>query len=85
MADIRYSLTISVEAREQLRTLPQDRRRQIGERLSALQVNLAGDVKKLAGVEGRYRLRVGKYRILFRLEKQVIEVYAVRDRKDAYE
>ncbi|MDA1275431.1 MAG: hypothetical protein O2960_15525 [Verrucomicrobia bacterium] len=32
-----------------------------------------------------YRLRVGDYRVLFRLEGNTIVVYDVKDRKDAYE
>jgi len=52
---------------------------------SALQDDLAGDVKKLKGGVGEYRLRVGNHRVLFALEKDTIFVYAVRDRKEAYE
>jgi len=48
MATVHYSLAISEEAREQLRALPKESRRRVGERLSALQINLTGDVKKLA-------------------------------------
>jgi mRNA interferase RelE/StbE len=85
MASVRYSLAISEEAREQLRALPKDLRRRIGARLSELQNGLAGDVKKLAAAEKKYRLRVGNYRVLFRLEGKQISVYAVKDRKDVYE
>jgi mRNA interferase RelE/StbE len=85
MADIRYSLAISEEALHQLRALPRESRQRIGARLNELQNNLAGDVKKLAAAEKKYRLRVGDYRILFRLEGNQISVYAVKDRKDAYE
>lgn len=82
---IEYRLALSQEAREQLRELPKDRRRQIGARLTLLQANLTGDVKKLNAVENKYRLRVGKYRVFFRLEGGLIAVYSVKDRKDAYE
>ena len=82
---IEYRLALSEEAREQLRELPKDRRRQIGARLTLLQVNLTGDVKKLNAFENKYRLRVGKYRVFFRLEGGLIAVYSVKDRKDAYE
>ncbi len=85
MATVHYSLAISEEAREQLRALPKESRRRVGERLSALQINLTGDVKKLAAAEKKYRLRVGNYRVLFRLEADEISVYAVKDRKEAYE
>jgi hypothetical protein len=59
VATIQYSLAISEEARDQLRALPKEWRKRIGERLNALQNNLAGDVKKLAAAEKKYRLRVG--------------------------
>jgi mRNA-degrading endonuclease RelE of RelBE toxin-antitoxin system len=49
-----------------------------------LQTDLQGDVKKLGGQEGRYRLRVGSNRVLFSLEKDTIIVHGVKDRKDAY-
>jgi len=42
-------------------------------------------VKKLAANENAYRLRIGSYRVFFRLEGIVIAVYAVKDRKNAYE
>ncbi|MGA3328185.1 MAG: type II toxin-antitoxin system RelE/ParE family toxin [Terriglobia bacterium] len=80
-----YGLLISEEAREQLRALPKPLRRNIGQRLDALQGGLAGDVKKLTAREHKYRLRVGSYRILFRLEGPVIFVYAVKHRREAYE
>jgi mRNA interferase RelE/StbE len=81
----RYRLVISEEAREQLRSLPKPLRRNIGLRLDALQGGLTGDVKKLTAHEHKYRLRVGSYRILFRLEGPVIFVYAVKHRREAYE
>lgn len=79
-----YRLDFSDEALMQLRALPREQRRRIGQRLDALQQDLRGDVKKLAGQAGRYRLRVGDYRILFALEKDLIFVHLVKDRKDAY-
>jgi mRNA interferase RelE/StbE len=82
---MRYRLEIKEEARQQLRALTKERRRNIGRRLDALQSDLSGDVKKLAAKTHEYRLRVGSLRVLFTLEKDVISVYAVRDRKKAYE
>ena len=65
--------------------LPKLVRVRIGHRITRLQDQLSGDVKKLAAHENAYRLRVGSYRVLFRLEGNVIAVYAVKDRKNAYE
>jgi mRNA interferase RelE/StbE len=53
--------------------------------LDALQSNLSGDVKKLTAKTHEYRLRVGSLRVLFTPEKDLISVYAVRHRKQAYE
>jgi mRNA interferase RelE/StbE len=47
--------------------------------------DLQGDVKKLKDQANRYRLRVGSYRIMFALAGETIQIYAVRDRKEAYE
>ena len=82
---MRYRLEIKQEAREQLRALAKEQRRNVGRRLDALQNNLSGDVKKLATKTHEYRLRVGDLRVLFTLERDLISVYAVRDRKKAYE
>ena len=79
-----YRLDIGDEALAQLRALSKEQRRRIGQRLEALQDSLKGDVKKLAGQAGKYRLRVGDYRVLFTLEKELICVHQVKDSKDAY-
>lgn len=81
---MRYRLEISPEALEQLRALPKEQRQRIGQRIDAVQTDLQGDVKKLVGQSGKYRLRVGAHRVLFTLEKDLIFVHLVKDRKDAY-
>jgi mRNA interferase RelE/StbE len=85
MAGANFQLFISEEALEQLRALPKDLRKRLGERLTVLEENFAGDIKKLSGTENKYRLRVGNQRILFRLAGRQIQVYVVKDRKEAYE
>jgi mRNA interferase RelE/StbE len=80
-----YQLFISDEAREQLRALPEELRKNIGRRIDLLQQEFAGDIKKLEGLRNHYRLRVGGYRILFRINGNAVEVYAVKQRKSAYE
>ena len=85
MAAVHYTLAISEAAITPLRSLPKEQRRGIGERLTRLQNGLSGDVKKLSGRENKYRLRVGDFRVLFTLAGGQIAVYAVKDRKEAYE
>ena len=82
---MQYRLEIKEEARQQLRALAKEHRRNIGWRLQNLQTDLAGDVKKLTARTQEYRLRVGSHRVLFMLEGDIISVYAVKDRKEAYE
>lgn len=68
-----------------MRALPKEQRQNVGRRLDLLQDNLAGDVKKLTGRTHEYRLRIGSFRILIMLEADLISVYRVSDRKEAYE
>jgi mRNA-degrading endonuclease RelE of RelBE toxin-antitoxin system len=51
---VRYRLEIKEEARQQLRALSKEQRRNVGRRLDMLQENLGGDVKKLAGKTHEY-------------------------------
>ena len=85
-----YLLDHSIESaidfvRKQPQLSDEEIRRNLGYRLQVLQDEFAGDVKRLEGQSGRYRLRAGGYRILFRLDGAKIEVYAVKQRKNAYE
>ena len=82
---MRYRIEFGDDAIAELRGLPKELRRNIGFRLDQLQHDLTGDVKKLKGGDNEYRLRGGGHRVLFSLEKDLIFVYAVRDRKEAYE
>jgi mRNA-degrading endonuclease RelE of RelBE toxin-antitoxin system len=73
-------------ARVDLRRIEQKQAIQILHALSDFSESGNGDVKKLVGdTLGRYRLRVGDWRILFRLEKaSLIHILSVENRKDAY-
>lgn len=71
---MRYRLMISEKAREQLRALPKESRRNIGQRMEAMRNDLHADVTKLKDRGSRYRLRVGNYRVLFILAGDEIQV-----------
>ena len=62
---MRYRLEIKESARRQLIALSKEQRRRIGRKLDALQSGLSGDVKKLTAKTGEYRLRIGRWRVLF--------------------
>ena len=68
-----------------MRALPKEIRRNIGHRMEAMRDDLRGDVLKLSDKRNRYRLRIGTFRVLFILAGGVIQVYAVKDRKKAYD
>ena len=82
---MRYRIEISKKARQQLRALPKEYRRNIGWRLETMRDDLKGDVLKLQAKGNQYRLRVGSFRVLFLLAGDAIQVYTVKDRKEAYE
>ena len=82
---MKYRLEISNKALEQLRVLPKEQRQNIGWRMEEMRENLRGDVLKLQAKGNFYRLRVGNFRVLFLLAGDVIQVYAVKDRKEVYE
>jgi mRNA interferase RelE/StbE len=82
---MRYRIEISRKAREQLRALPKEQRRNIGWRIEEMREDLRGDVLKLQTKGNFYRLRVGNFRVLFLLAGDAIKVYVLKDRKEAYE
>ena len=71
-------------ASKALRRLPRNERERILDAFAALP---AGDVKRLAGKRGEWRLRIGSWRALIRLdaEARLIVVTAVRPRGRAYD
>ena len=82
---MKYKITISEQARRELRQLSKELRRNIGYRIEVMSEDLRGDLKKLKDRPNRYRLRVGSHRVMFVLAGETIQIYAVRDRKEAYE
>ena len=82
-----YRIEVAPRAVRELRALPQAVRRRVGRRILAL----ARDPRpygsrKLEGMEDLYRLRVGDYRVVYRIEDGVLLVLIVRvrHRRDAY-
>jgi mRNA interferase RelE/StbE len=43
-----------------------------------------GDIKKLQGKEQEFRIREGKYRILYKVKEECIVVYRISTRGQAY-
>jgi len=77
-------------ANRDLQQIPDEvARKRIREKLKQLDRDPTGpqhDVKKLQGVDDRWRLRVGSYRAIFAFDRKARDVIVVRisDRKNAY-
>lgn len=65
--------------------LPQDVRQRIVHALERYAAEQHGDVRKVRNAEPKqWRLRVGDYRVRFRLRGDVLEVLHVGHRRDVY-
>ena len=85
-----YTIELTRSARKAYVKLPSKLRASIQEKLQKLAIsplNSTQDIKKLQGVDECYRLRVGDYRVLYRLDNQVliIEVIKITHRKEVYQ
>ena len=82
-----YKLFIKPSAAKEIAAIPtkKDRRRVVEKIRSLADEPRPAGCRKLSGAE-RYRLRVGRYRILYAIEddRLVVTVVKVGDRKDVY-
>ncbi len=81
---MKYQVQFQSKAIKALEKLPTQERVKIVTKIEAMKNNLQGDVKKLTNFTPEYRLRVGKYRVLFEIEGEVLTIYQVKHRRDAY-
>jgi len=58
--------------------------RRVIEATNELASKATGDVRKLAGRNDEYRLRVGEFRVLFTYTATQVVVLRVRPRREAY-
>ena len=82
-----YSIEFLRTARKELASLPQVDQKRIASKIEALKTNLRPPgVKALKNGNGRLRMRVGDYRIIYRVEdnRLVIVVVKVGHRRDVY-
>ncbi|MFF5129851.1 type II toxin-antitoxin system RelE/ParE family toxin [Streptomyces syringium] len=86
---MKYAFRFTAAAQRQLRAVDQPAAMRILAALTALgddPYREDADIKKLTGSSGLYRLRVGSYRVAYRVEDSelVILVVKVGDRRDVY-
>jgi mRNA interferase RelE/StbE len=80
-----YKIQFKRKAIKELQKLPKHEAERIIEKISVLQNNLIGDVKKLTNFTPEYRLRVEDYRVLFEIENDRIIIYHIKRRGEAYQ
>jgi mRNA interferase RelE/StbE len=84
-----YKVALTKKAIKNFQKLPDNLRDRWGEVFDELQYSFAPlrlDVKKLKGFKNTYRIRLGSWRIIYRVdnnEKSVL-VYSILPRKSAY-
>ena len=82
-----YELAMRRSALDELAALDEKTKLRVAKRLDALRENpRPRGVKPYKSLPGGYRIRVGSYRVLFCVDDagHVIDVRAIRHRKDAY-
>ena len=82
-----WSVRWSTTATKGLRKIePEEQRVRIVDAVDIFASTGRGDVKKLRGSEGEYRLRVGSYRIRFAADtaEQRLDILRVSHRQDGY-
>ena len=82
-----YKVVWKRSAEKELRKLPKEMIRKLLDQVSMLSRDpFPAGVKKLVNSESVYRLRIGDYRLIFRVEqpKLIIEVILVGHRRDVY-
>ncbi len=83
-----YQIVISKKAQKEIDTLPVYISGNVDTHILALADNPRPQgCKKLEGFKNAYRIRVGKYRIVYTIEDNILTVtiVAIRNRKDAYD
>ena len=83
---MKFRVFIERKALKQLEEIEENQKRIIKDKLNKLKngFSLHLDIKKLKGFKNHYRLRIGKYRILFEIEEDKIIVYSILPRQKAY-
>ena len=80
----RFEIEFSKKASKDYKKLLKDYKTLVDLVLSKLIEGLPVDVKHITGEENTYRIRVGKYRVLFEIIENTILISRIRSRGDVY-
>ncbi|MCL6436436.1 MAG: type II toxin-antitoxin system RelE/ParE family toxin [Leptolyngbyaceae cyanobacterium HOT.MB2.61] len=84
----RYRIEFLKTAQKELLKLPKEIQQRIAAQLDALLIDpYPPDTKKLKNGNGRFRIRVGDYRIIYRIEEEalVILIIKIGHRRNIYD
>jgi mRNA interferase RelE/StbE len=82
---MKYTIAIKPRAMKDLQDVPVRDAERILDKIEAMSDNLQGDVKHLTNYTPEYRLRVGRWRVLFEIEQNnSIVIYRIKPRGEAY-
>lgn len=74
-----YAIEFAPSARKMFKKLPQDLQDRIQLQIDALATEpRPSGVKKLKGAENTYRIRVGRYRVVYEIEDDVLLVTVIK-------
>ena len=86
--EMAYRIEVTPRAQKDLRALPKRESQRIARQIDALKTDpRPTGCKKLKGREDFYRVRVGDYRVVYRIQDDILLILIVRvgDRKEIYE
>jgi len=78
------SLVWSDEARRDLRAIDRTVARRVVDVVERYAETGHGDVQRMQGTKGQYRLRVGDYRVIFELDEATLLVKRIAHRREVY-
>ena len=81
---MKYTIEFKPRAVKDLEALPSRIQAQVISRIEGMSDNLRGDIKHLTDATAEFRLRVGDYRVLFETEGNMLFIYRIRHRREAY-
>ena len=80
-----FKIIYSEPAEEDLDALPLKFAAQIVKKIRRLENGLHGDIKRLKEHDVSYRLRMGDFRVLYDVNKDVIVIRRIKNRREAYD
>jgi mRNA interferase RelE/StbE len=81
---MKYSIDLKPQALKDLDSIDTGESKRILRKIRLLENDLFGDVKRLKNFDPKFRLRVGNYRVLFKVVGNTIYVYRILHRSEAY-